>query len=219
MAVADVALLAGAALMGAAGAPHCAAMCGATSRAAIGRCGPATPFHAGRLLGYAAAGALVASSVGWLGQWSAATPALRPLWAMAQAAALALGVWLLWTGRQPAWLGGTRAPVLAPALAADGWRPVMAPLRSGAAGVAWVAWPCGLLQSALVTSSLASSAATGALAMALFAAGSSFGLWGVHRWVGRADVAWAVRLGGGLLALAAGWALAHGVWARLAAFC
>jgi hypothetical protein len=65
-------------------------------------------FRLGRLspgagAGYAAAGA-VASSVSALGELGQLSPALRPLWGLAHMAALALGIWLLLTGRQPAWL-------------------------------------------------------------------------------------------------------------------
>lgn len=216
---ADLALVTGAAVMGLAGAPHCAAMCGGLSASVVGRCGHAPSFHAGRALAYAAAGAVVASGVAWLQRWGAALPALRPLWMLAQVAALALGVWLAWTGRQPAWLSASGPPVVPAALALQGWRPVAGPLRTGAAGAAWVAWPCGLLQSALVASSLASSAVSGALVMAVFAAVSSVGLWGTRRLLGRADAAWAVRLSGALLAGAAAWGLGHGLWVRVAAFC
>ncbi|HSI57651.1 MAG TPA: sulfite exporter TauE/SafE family protein, partial [Ideonella sp.] len=90
-------------LMGLAGSWHCAVMCGATSAAvqrACSRGGRSAPawwgFQLGRLLGYALAGAAVAASVAVLaqiGQWS---PVLRPIWALAHAAALSLGLWLLW---------------------------------------------------------------------------------------------------------------------------
>ena len=50
MAAVDVALVTGAALMGLAGAPHCAAMCGGVSAAAVARCGGhSRAFHAGRV--------------------------------------------------------------------------------------------------------------------------------------------------------------------------
>lgn len=220
MAAVDVALVAGGALMGLAGAPHCAAMCGGVSAAAVARCGGhSRAFHAGRVAAYAAGGAVAASSVGAIAQWSAMAPALRPVWTMVQAAALVLGLWLLWTGRQPAWMAGSRVPTLSPALAARGWRPVTGPLRAGATGAAWIAWPCGLLQSALVAAGLASSAAGGALVMGVFAGVSSVGLWSAHRIFGRSDATWAVRAAGALLAAAACWALGHGLWARLAAYC
>ena len=100
----DAALILSGGLMGLAGVPHCLAMCGAASAAALGRCGaPAArtraAFHLGRVAGYAAAGALAAGALGalqWLGQTA---PVLHPLWTLWHAAALALGVWLWVRGR------------------------------------------------------------------------------------------------------------------------
>lgn len=237
----DVALVLSALLMGLAGSPHCVAMCGAACTALAGRCGGgARPqqalagFHLGRLLGYAAAGAVAAGSVSMLAQFSQLTPALRPLWTLVHAAALALGVWLLVKGRQPAWaenLGrGTRlAPSAAGrAAAAGGWQPMLAPLKAGLAGTAWVAWPCGLLQSALVVAALGRHPASGASIMAAFALGSSLGLWlGPALWLrlgspGAARLVaggWAVRLAGLGLASASAWALGHGLWQRIADWC
>ena len=103
----DPALIASAALLGLAGAPHCTAMCGAPCAAAIGRQGgwaPTAAFHLARVASYAVAGAVVASAVGALALLSQLSPALRPLWTMVHALVLALGLWLLWTGRQPAWM-------------------------------------------------------------------------------------------------------------------
>jgi sulfite exporter TauE/SafE len=65
----DLALIAGAGLMGLAGAPHCTAMCAAPCAAVARRCGgssgpaPGVGFQVGRLLGYAAGGAAVAAAV------------------------------------------------------------------------------------------------------------------------------------------------------------
>ncbi|HEY5720577.1 MAG TPA: sulfite exporter TauE/SafE family protein, partial [Gammaproteobacteria bacterium] len=81
----NASLLLAALLMGLAGSLHCTVMCGAASSAVAQRCGGATMsrgvigFHVGRLIGYAAGGALAAASVGALGNWSQAVPALRPL--------------------------------------------------------------------------------------------------------------------------------------------
>lgn len=228
----DFALLASAVLLGLAGLPHCATMCAAPCAAVVGAptaAGrmPATVwiFHGARALSYAVAGAVVASSVGALaalGQWS---PALRPLWTMLHAAAFALGLWLLWQGRQPAWLEnlgrGSRQS------AAKTWQPLRGPLRAGAAGSLWVAWPCGLLQSALVIAALANTAAAGAAVMTAFAlvttAALTVGPWLWAR-VGRGAPAaqatgWAIRVAGAMLAAASGWALTHGLWARFAAYC
>ena len=194
----DPALIASAALLGLAGAPHCTAMCGAPCAAAIGRQGGWTPtaaFHLARVASYAVAGAVVASAVGALAWLSQLSPALRPLWTMVHALVLALGLWLLWTGRQPGWMASLgRAPAVA---APAGWQAVRGPARAALAGGLWVGWPCGLLQGALLVASMTGGPASGAAA--------------IERW--------AVRAAGLMLAAASGWALTHGVWDRFAAFC
>jgi sulfite exporter TauE/SafE len=225
----DSALIASAALLGLAGTPHCAAMCAAPCAALVGPGRPAAAlaFHTTRLASYAIGGAVVSSSVGALMTLSGFSPALRPLWGLLHAAALALGAWLLWTGRQPAWLGrmGRRPEPTA------GWMPVSGPssgtLRAAAGGSLWVAWPCGLLQSALLVASMTSGATAGAAAMAGFALVSSPGLW-LAPWAwsriatgaGAAErERWAVRAAGALLLAGSGWALGHGLWQQVAAFC
>lgn len=221
----DVALIGSAALIGLAGAPHCTAMCSAPCAAAIGRtpgAGATIGFHLARLASYALAGAVVASSVGALARLSQWSPALKPLWTLLHVAALALGLWLLWHGRQPAWMARLgRAPQ-----PAGGWPRARAPLRATVAGGLWVGWPCGLLQSALLVASLTQGAAAGAAAMAAFGLTSSAGLWlapWIWRQIGRAGGAgaerWAVRAAGAMLVAAAGWSLGHGLWHRVAAYC
>jgi len=215
----NTALLASALLMGLAGTPHCLAMCGAACAAIGGGGRGAWPLHLGRLLSYAAAGAVAAASVGVLATLGQAVAALRPLWTLVHVAALALGLYLLWQGRQPAWmanLGTARAPA-APA----GWRAIHGPARRAAIGLAWAAWPCGLLQSALLVAALADSAWQGALVMAVFATASGLGLalgpalW----WRGATAGTAAVRLAGAMLVAASAWALGHGLWLRIAAWC
>ncbi|MDO8420196.1 MAG: sulfite exporter TauE/SafE family protein [Rubrivivax sp.] len=225
----DGALIASAALLGLAGAPHCTAMCSAPCAAAIGRSGgvPATAaFHLARVASYALAGAVVASTVGALAALSQLSPALRPLWTVVHALAFALGLWLLWTGRQPAWMASLgRSP--APAGEAGGWQTVRGPTRAALAGSLWVGWPCGLLQGALLVASMTGSAAAGASAMAAFAVASAPGLllapWVWQKMSGRGDAAtrerWAIRAAGAMLAAASGWSLTHGLWERFAAFC
>ncbi|MFL6663434.1 MAG: sulfite exporter TauE/SafE family protein, partial [Rhizobacter sp.] len=185
----------------------------------------ATGFHAGRLLGYMAGGAVAAASVAALGAWSQAAPALRPLWSLLHLGLLALGLWWLAAGRQPDWMKRDSAvPVRIVG------RPAR-PLRAGVAGLAWVAWPCGALQAALLLAALATSPAGGALVMGAFALTSmparalAPGVWG--RWqaargsaVSARDVATlGYRVAGFGLVLGSGWALTHGIWARLAAWC
>jgi sulfite exporter TauE/SafE len=229
----ELALIISAALMGLAGAPHCLAMCGGMSAGVIQRCARSRPnqatlaFHLGRLAGYAAGGAVAASSVALLRTLGEAAPVLRPFWVLLHLAALGFGLWLLWTGQQPEWMQG-KGRALPPELAAQGWQSVQGPLRAGAAGSLWLAWPCGLLQSALIVSTLASTAWSGALVMAAFAITSSLGLLaGPALWVrlagqGRLSLAagtWAIRLAGAGLAAASLWALSHGLWERVVALC
>ena len=231
----DSALVVSAALMGLAGGPHCAAMCGAAC-SLVARTGGGTgmqraatssllALHSGRVIGYAAMGALAAASVAGIGTFSSAAPMVRPLWAIVHVAAVALGLWLAWFGRTPAWLSSAK-PRLAPLA---GTRPVRvyrtlpAPARAGLAGVAWVIVPCGLLQSALLVSALASSPASGAAVMAAFALASTLGLFVAQRlWsglrrsgAGERFAAWPVRAAGALLAGSSLFALWHGLGAAL----
>jgi sulfite exporter TauE/SafE len=212
--------------MGVAASPHCVAMCGGPCAALTGGCARnASGLHVGRVLGYMAGGAVAASSVAALGAWSQAAPALRPVWTLLHLALLALGLWWLATGRQPAWMKrGGAVPVRI-----VGRR--QRPLRSTLLGLAWVAWPCGALQAALLLSSMASSAQGGALVMAGFAVGSMpalvVGPWMWARWrAGRDGSASAgdaamlgFRVAGAGLVMGSGWALTHGLWERLAAWC
>lgn len=231
----DQALFLSAVLMGLAGTPHCLAMCGAACTAAAGggQGGRLLAFHAGRLVAYAAAGAVASASVGSLAAVGQAVGALRPLWTLVHMAALALGLFLLWQGRQPGWmerLGRSRSDLVAHR-PGERWQTVRGPARSAGVGLAWVAWPCGLLQSALLVAALANSAAAGAVVMAGFAAASAAGLvLGPMLWWrlsgGRAapggaavSPALAVRWAGAALALASAWALGHGLWMRVIAWC
>jgi len=229
----ELALILSALLMGLAGAPHCMAMCGSASAGVIQGCAQGQPnastlgFHLGRLAGYAAGGAVAASSVALLRTLGETAPLVRPLWTLLHLAAFGFGLWLLWTGRQPEWMQG-KGRALPPEMAAQGWQRVQGPLRAGAAGSLWVAWPCGLLQSALVVATLGGSAWSGALVMAAFAVTSSMGLLlGPALWarlVGQGSLSltastWAVRLAGAGLAGASAWALGHGLWQRVVALC
>jgi sulfite exporter TauE/SafE len=225
----DLALAFSALMLGLAGAPHCTAMCGAACAAATrGGRSAVWPFHLMRVAAYASVGALAAAGVGALSALGQVSPALRPLWTLAHAAALALGLWLLWHGRQPAWLQSLgQAPRLAAVPDAQGWQRMQVPLRASAAGAVWVAWPCGLLQSAIVVAGLANTAASGAAVMAVFAAASSVGLiaapWLLRRLGGANDSAAAVvlatRAAGALLALASAWALSRDVLPRVIEYC
>ena len=236
----DQALMLSAVLLGLAGTPHCLAMCGAACTAATGGGRPwrLLPFHLGRLLAYAVAGALAAASVGSLALLGQAVAALRPLWTLVHIGALGLGLYLLWQGRQPAWMAslGRRRADAVPHRAGERWQAVKGPARSAGLGLAWVAWPCGLLQSALLVAALANSPVAGAGVMAGFAVASAAGLllgpalwWrlargrsgaGAARSLGSASSGGlAVRWAGAALALASAWALGHGLWMRVAVWC
>ncbi|WP_067062973.1 sulfite exporter TauE/SafE family protein [Roseateles chitosanitabidus] len=268
----DAALAGSAFLMGVAGSLHCAAMCVAPCAAVTGgRRDGTLAFQAGRLIGYAAGGAVVAASVGGLLRWESAAGWLRQVWLAMHLAVLALGLVLAWRAEQPLWwrrLWASRSPtslgVPAAALTGGGvaWATSGPSTGQGSesklgrstarlagalgAGLAWLAWPCGLLQSALMTAALANGPWQGAGVMAAFAVGSSPGLlagpWLLARLgrLGRTDgasghtpaadaaglgaaggagVRWATRLSGGLLAAGALWALGHGVWAQVRAYC
>jgi len=214
--------------MGVAATPHCAVMCGAPCAALTQGCArTASGFHAGRLFGYMAAGAVAASSVAALGTWSQAAPALRPLWTMLHLAFLALGLWWLVTGRQPLWMRRSAAVSVPVRLVGRRARP----LRAGLAGLAWVAWPCAALQGALLLAALANTALGGALVMGAFALASLPALaaapWAWARWQRRRGGALApgqvavlgFRVAGIGLVVVSGWALTHGLWLRVAAWC
>ncbi len=204
-------------------------MCAAPCAAAVGGRAGAAPlaFHAARIAGYALGGALAAASVATLAAWSQLSPALRPLWVLLHAAALMLGLWLLITARQPGWLARLGRLPDAQGQPADGWQRMRGPARSAVAGGLWVAWPCGLLQSALMVAAMASGPAGGAATMAAFGIASAPGLvlgpWVWQRLLRGSDAAardrLAARAAGLLLAGASGWALGKGVWHQVAAFC
>jgi hypothetical protein len=213
--------------MGAAASPHCALMCGAACAGLTGgHARNAAVFQSARLASYAAGGAVAAASVQWLGAWSAAMPALRPLWVLLHLGFLALGLWWLVTGRPVA------------SMSRDGPVPIHIVRRASPktwrrslAGLAWVAWPCGVLQAALLLAAMAGDAPGGAMVMAAFALGSmpalALGPWLWNRWRMAAGPAatsasWPVigqRIAG--LGLVAGSlaALGHGMWQTLGAWC
>lgn len=221
----DLPLVAAGVALGVAATPHCALMCGAPCAALTSGCKRSTAgFHVGRLIGYSAAGAVAAGSMGALAAWTQAAPALRPVWTMLHLAFLALGLWWLASGRHPSWM---RRSGDVPVRVVGRRRS----LRATLAGLAWVAWPCAALQAALLTSALASTPQSGALVMAAFGIGSAPALavapWAWARWQAwrgtAASPAQAAALGlrvaGFGLVLASGWALTHGIWERFAAWC
>lgn len=214
----DLALTGTMGLMGLASVPHCALMCGAPCAAAAGgggQAGAVAGFQVGRVVGYAAAGALAAASMGLLREASQWSSALRPMWTVLHVALLGLGLWLLIRAQWPGWLGRM------------GNKPGPQPVRwsrAAGSGLLWFAWPCGVLQGALLVAALANTPWGGASAMAAFALASSPGLLmapvALRRLMARSDwPQWAPRLAGLLLVLGSGWALGHGLWDQVVAWC
>ncbi len=234
----DVALALAALAMGVAGTPHCALMCGAPC-AAVVAAGPGRPgtrrdtwrawsaWFAGRWLGYTAAGALVAGSLGWLQAAREAAPLLRGLWLLLHGVAAGVGLWMLVRGAMPAWPAWHSGLPVVPVLRLAGSGPQRSgpravALRAGAAGLAWAAWPCGLLQSALLLAALASGAAGGALVMAAFATTSGVAVLAAPlllRAAAGLRQAAAIRAAGAVLVLSAGFALLRGMWEVVGPWC
>ena len=105
-------LLLSALLMGLAGGPHCLAMCGSACMGVSRWSGQSAGrslllFQTGRLIGYAALGALAAESVHALGWLAQETKVFHPLWSMLHIAAVLWGLWLIWRAEQPLWLSRT----------------------------------------------------------------------------------------------------------------
>jgi uncharacterized protein len=217
----DLALLGAAVMLGVAGMPHCLAMCTLACSAACGnRNLPVDGWTLGawqgaRLLSYAAGGALAASGLALLGQWASVSAMLRPWWTLAHVAALMLGLWLLWRGQWPQGLSWRHARLEhAVVTMPQPTRAAARRWRAGALGLAWVALPCGLLQTALLMASLANSAQGGALVMAGFALVTGGAMSGLAPWLqrSRADAGSALRrnllrLAGALVAGASAWSL------------
>jgi sulfite exporter TauE/SafE len=178
------------------GSVHCAGMCGGIVGALSLRAGarPAAGFpvpvrtvtttaraplvdilayNAGRIGSYALAGAL-AGGVGQGARALSLLPALQlgAYW-LANGMLVALGLYLMGAWRGLARLEGAGRVVwrrVQPLLRRLG--PPVGPLRMFAAGGLWGWLPCGMVYSALVTSMLAGSALSGALAMLAFGLGT-----------------------------------------------
>jgi hypothetical protein len=212
-------------LMGLAGGPHCIAMCGAAC-AGIGQAAGARrsealwTFQLGRVLGYAALGALAAASIQGLGWLTIQSAALRPVWTLFHVAAMLLGLLLLVRAQQPVWLESAARRLWNGARALAAGRGRGAPL---VVGMLWALLPCGLLYSALLVAAMTSSAVEGAAVMALFAAGTAVSmmagpwLWLRLRGTGTGD--WGVRLAGLALAASSAWALWMGLVHDAAPWC
>lgn len=235
----SVTLLLTALAMGLAATPHCAAMCGVACAGLTGtgrgrEVGAGTvfvlrqvatdrrtlAFHAGRLTGYSAVGALAALATQGLALLTTQGGALRPLWTLFHLLVLAWGLSLLMLARQPAWAQRASLQLWArirPAVQGRG--------SLFAAGLLWVFMPCGLLWSALLVASLTASPWEGALAMGLFATASSIGLVLMPVLMARLGSAqgpgkdWGTRLAGLVLVFAALAALGMDLGQRVIDFC
>ncbi len=213
-------------VMGLAGGPHCAAMCGAAC-AGVMRAGTVRParalwtFQAGRLVGYSVAGAAAAAAVESFAWLASSSNALRPMWTLFHLAVLAWGLMLVTRAQQPVWVSATGRNVWSRV------RPLAASQRGlFATGALWALMPCGLLYSALLVASLSGGPLDGALSMALFAAGSAISLslapallLRFQQAGNRARQEWGTRAAGALLVAAAAWALWMDMGQRIAAWC
>lgn len=170
-------------LMGLGGAPHCAAMCGAACASLLPRGVPLASLL-GRSVGYAILGAIASSSFGLVAQWGRRVAFLQPLWILALAFSLALGLWLIWRGTMPGQideLGQGLYRALRRRLSRTSALSEQGALRSLApfvAGMAWALLPCGLLYAALMVAALAPHAWAGAAIMLAFSLPSASGVWG-----------------------------------------
>ena len=178
------------------GFTHCAGMCApfvlAQAGAAASRGGEGMlarlsgaallPYHLGRMLGYAALGALAGGMAGLVTQMSGLRWLLAALLLAAAALMAAQASARLPAHWRPAWrLGlpalpgpGVRLGALVAGLMAEprGWRGV-------GLGLALSALPCGLLYAALAGAAATGSALAGAIAMGAFVAGTVPALLGV----------------------------------------
>jgi len=181
-------------------------------------------MHAGRLTTYAALGAVMGAmgATVWRQQW---LPVQRGLFALASALLVAYGVLLLVRSAgdtwRSAWLErglGRVAGGLSQMAAALGSRLQRQPplLRRYVTGLAWGLVPCGMVYGALAVALLAGNAASGAVVMLAFGAGTlpnllmMSGLAGLLRRLSRQR--WARGAAGATVAAFGAWGLVHAVW-------
>jgi len=164
-------------LVGLLGGTHCVGMCGgivgALSMGGQARWSMHLAYNGGRILSYAAAGAIAgalgAASMGLEGQ----VPARLILYFVANLMLVAMGLYLL---------GVTRALAFTERAGQSLWRrlqpltrrflPVRSVAQAFPLGVLWGWLPCGLVYSALATALSTGSAGRGALTMLAFGLGT-----------------------------------------------
>jgi len=164
-------------LIGLLGGTHCIGMCGgivgALAMGSPARCSLLLAYNAGRILSYAAAGAIA----GALGEASIALAGQLPLrsvlYLLANLMLIALGLYLL---------GVSSALAFTERIGQRLWRhlqpltrrylPARGPLQAFPLGLLWGWLPCGLVYSALATALSSGSAAQGAGLMLAFGVGT-----------------------------------------------
>ena len=197
------------------GSVHCFAMCGGISGLAAAsalekslrhQLRLALAYNAGRLLSYAALGALVAT---------AGKTLVTGIPALASPVRIAAGILILLIGLQIAFnlrllqiierTGGVVWQKIAPL--AKNLLPVSTGTQAIALGLLWGLLPCGLVYSVLLLSASTASPVDGAVAMLAFGAGTLPAMLGtgltaarLSQWLARRNV----RLAAGLLVIIAG---------------
>jgi uncharacterized protein len=169
------------------GSLHCAAMCGplAVAGSAGGR---GLRYFAGRLVSYAAVGAIM----GTIGQHALCLLPVDRAQLIAVGGVAAFAAWkaiATWRGprgARPIALGRRRPPLLARVLA-------LLPRRGFGLGLATGVLPCGMLIPAWTLAMGAGGAVRGAAVMAAFFAGTAPGLL-VPLWAGRVARGWLARV-------------------------
>ena len=184
-------LLLSAFFMGIAGGPHCLAMCGSGCMGIARWPGQSAwrnlwLFQTGRLLGYAALGAIAAVSMNSLAWLAKETAVFHPLWSMLHVTAVLWGLWLVWRAEQPLWINRWGKKIwrsLSHTTQQQSHDQIWAPLWLG---MVWALLPCGLLYSALLVAMFTAGALQGAMVMAMFAFGGGLVLtvvpWVWSRW-------------------------------------